>query len=360
MNTKLKILYTIPNFDTAGSGKVLYDLAKSLNPEKFEISIACKNNKGLFFKEVEALDLPIYFIDPTVPLRPYYKLATRISRFKNFVKENNFDIVHSWHWSSDWTEVLGTRWGGAKFVYTKKAMTWGNIHWKIRSYLSDFIITVNEEMKNYFLYKKNQKLIPFGIDLKYYNPELFLKSKQENYFNIITVAHLVPVKNVEVIIKALHILKNPMLHLDILGDSQTEYGALLKKKVKELKLEDQISFLGKHKDIRPFISQSDLYIISSKKEGMPIALVEAMTMEVPVLGSNISGIKFVLKDFQKLLFESSNAYDLSKKIEIFLRQSEEERKTIGKELRNYCRSYFSLDNFIQEHEELYLKLVEKN
>ena len=51
--SKIKILFTIPNFDTSGSGKVVYDLAKNLDKEKFDISIACRNNKGVFFKEIE-------------------------------------------------------------------------------------------------------------------------------------------------------------------------------------------------------------------------------------------------------------------------------------------------------------------
>lgn len=360
MKSKLKILYTIPNFDTAGSGKVLYDLAKGLDHEKFEVSIACKNNKGVFFKEVEKLDLPIYFIDPTVSLRPYYNLFSRISKFKKFVKENEFDIVHSWHWSSDWTEVIGARRGGAKFVFTKKAMTWGNKHWKIRSFLSNFIVTLNEEMKNYFPYKRNQKLIPLGVDTNYYKPILNTNNSEREFFKIITVANLVPVKDIEVIIKALHIINNPKIKLDILGDDSTEYGNLLKTMVIDLQLQGQVSFLGKHTDVRTFLSQADLYIISSKKEGMPMALVEAMTMEVPVFGSNISGINFVLKDFQELLFETSNADVLSEKIQDFFRKTVEERKTTGKELRTYCLSNFSLKKFIHEHEDLYLKLVEKN
>jgi glycosyltransferase involved in cell wall biosynthesis len=91
-----------------------------------------------------------------------------------------------------------------------------------------------------------------------------------------------------------------------------------------------------------------------------MALVEAMTMEIPVFGSNISGINFVLKDFKNLLFETSNANDLSEKIKDFYSKSKEERRAIGKELRAYCLSNFSLKKFIHEHEVLYLKLVEKN
>ena len=350
---KLKILYTIPNFDTAGSGKVLYDLAKGLDKEHFEVSIACKHNKGVFFNEVATLGIPIHIIDTTVSLKPYYSLVFRLNPFKTFIKKHKFDIVHSWHWSSNWTEVLATRLSGAKFVYTKKAMTWGNVHWKIKSYLSNFIITVNEEMRNYFPSKKNQKLIPFGIDTNYYRPKPYPKNTSEHVFKIITVANLVPVKGIEVLIKAINLLINKDIHLDILGDDIGDYANKLKQLVIDLNLEKQVTFSGKHSDIRPFLSRADLYIIPSKKEGMPMALVEAMAMEIPVLGSDISGINFVLKEFPQFMFEVSNIKMLSDKIKMFYKRSEAERQQVGRQLRNYCIKHFSMDMFIIEHEKLY-------
>jgi glycosyltransferase involved in cell wall biosynthesis len=356
---KIKILYTIPNFDTAGSGKVLYDLAKGLDKQKFAVVIACSNDKGLFFEEVKALGLPIFIRPITKPLKPYYSLLFRLRENIKFIKTNNIDIVHSWHWSSDWTEVLAARLGGAKFVYTKKAMTWGNIHWKIKSYFSNFIITINEEMKNYFPNKKAQKLIPLGLDTNYYNPELFQKN-QNNVFKIITVANLVPVKGIEVLIKAIHAVSNKDIHLEILGDDRADYASELKKMVLDLGLQNQITFLGKHNDVRPFLAQADLYVIPTlnegRKEGMPMALVEAMCMAIPVLGSNISGINFVLKDFPKLLFEAKNEKELSEKINILYAKSKVEREVVGKTLRAYCVNNFSYEKFIAEHEKLYLSL----
>ena len=106
---KIKVLYTIPNFYTAGSGKVLYDLANGLDSKCFDVSIVCKHDKGPFFEQVKALGFPIYLMDSTVSLRPYRTLFFRIKPFKDFIKTHQFDIVHSWHWSSDWTEVLATR-----------------------------------------------------------------------------------------------------------------------------------------------------------------------------------------------------------------------------------------------------------
>lgn len=354
---KIKILYTIPNFDTAGSGKVLYDLAKGLDTEKFEVDIACKNNKGAFFKEVEALGLPIHIIDMTVAPRPYFNLLFRVKPFRSFVKQNRFDLVHSWHWSSDWTEVLAARLGGSKYVYTKKAMTWGNLHWKIRSYLSNFIITINTEMSNYFPYKKQQKLIPLGLDTEYYNPDLFAKKEERAIFKIITVANLVPVKGIEVLIRAIQFLNNSNIHLEILGDDMGFYADSLKQQVKDFGLENQISFLGKHTDVRPFLAQADLYVIPSKKEGMPMALVEAMTMGVSVLGSDISGINFVLKDFPELLFEASNSKELTEKILSFYSKTQSERQELGQKLRDYCVGHFSMEKFIKAHEKLYAQLV---
>ncbi len=101
---KINVLYTIPNFDTAGSGKVVYDLVKYLDKSKFEVTIVCSNSKGDFFKEVESLGVPIHIIEFTKPYRPYFSLLKRIRFYKSFIKENQFSIVHSWHWSSDWTE----------------------------------------------------------------------------------------------------------------------------------------------------------------------------------------------------------------------------------------------------------------
>lgn len=363
--SKTKILYTIPNFDTAGSGKVVYDLVKGLDRDKLEVEVACSSNRGVFFKEIESLGIPIHIFETTTSYRPFSTLFSRIKAIKHFLKNNEYDIVHSWHWSSDWTEALAARWAGAKWIYTKKAMSWGNKHWKIRSFLANFIITINDEMRDYFPNKKNQKLIPLGIDTNYYNPELFKKDAiQNDTFNIITVANLVPVKGVEVLIKAIKYLNNPTIKLTVLGDNANEYGSYLTTLCEELNLERQMLFLGKKPDVRPYITASDIYVIPTlnegRREGMPMALVEAMCLGVPVLGSNISGINFVLKDFKNLLFEAGNEIELSEKILRVKKLSEQERIKVGNKLREYVLENFNYEKFIEAHQKLYNELIKSN
>ncbi|WP_047547848.1 glycosyltransferase [Psychroserpens sp. Hel_I_66] len=359
MSKKVHILYTIPNFDTAGSGKVVFDLANQLDKDRFKVSIACNHERGRLYEEVKALGLNVHIIQFTVPLRPYYSLLARLQPFKVFLREQHIDIVHSWHYSSDWTEALACKLVRIPFVYTKKAMGWGNKHWKIRSYLSTFIITVNAQMRSFFPNKKHQELIPFGLDTSYYNRKSFNIVKDTGTFKLITVANLVAVKNIEYLLKALYPLKHLPIHLDIVGDMQNNYVDELKRIVKNLGLNSKVSFLGKFSDVRLLLAQSDLYIIPSKKEGMPLALLEAMAMQLPVLGSNIPGIAYVLQEFPDLLFSLSDVNDLSTKIEEIYNLLEKDKEALGFNLREYCIKHFSIEIFIKKHEDLYLKLVKQ-
>ncbi|WP_052172361.1 glycosyltransferase family 4 protein [Psychroserpens jangbogonensis] len=358
---KIKILLTIPNFDTAGSGKVVYDLVNGLDKTKFDVEIACAHNKGNFFETVEALGLPIHIFETKTAYRPYYSLLFRVLPISKFYKKNNYDIIHSWQWSNDWTEAIAARLAGKKWIYTKKAMGF-NKHWKIKSYLAHFIITINNEMKKYFPNKKSQKLIPLGIDTDYYNAAQFEKNKSE-FFEVITVANLVPVKGVEVLIRAIHHLSDRKIKLNILGDNDNDYGKSVQELCRELDMLDQVVFHGKQLDVRPYIAKSDLYVIPTldqgRKEGMPMALVEAMSMGIPILGSNITGINYVLKGFDELLFQAGDFQALANKLRLTRNLKKEERDEIGSALQTYCVNHFAMSTFIKAHEDLYTELIIK-
>jgi len=363
MSKKLNILFTIPNFETAGSGRVVYDLVNGLDKKKFNVSICCNHDRGAFFKEVEALGVPIFIRETKVSYRPYYNLIGRLGPIIQFFKKEQFDVIHSWDWSSDWTEVAAARRAGAKWLYTKKAMSWGNKHWKIRSWLAHFIITINDEMRSFFPRKTNQDLIPLGIDTTYYSPQHFAEKPTDSIFRMVTVANLVPIKGIEVLLEAVALMKDSNAHLQIVGDQTGDYGELLIAQCKMLSIEKQVEFVGKVSDVRPYIVGAHVYVIptldAGRKEGMPMALVEAMCMAIPVLGSNISGINYVLKDFKDLLFEASNVQELSDKLTTMKQLGIFDRDVLGTELREYCEAHFSMKQFVSAHEQLYTELAQR-
>ena len=361
---KIRILFTISNFNTAGSGKVVYDLVSGLDRTQFDIAIACGSDAGAFFKEVTALGVPIHIFETKTPYKPYYNLLYRVWLISKFYKKHDYDIVHSWQWSSDWTEALAARLAGIKWLYTKKAMGFASKHWHIKSKLADFIVTINDEMSAYFPNKKQQALIPLGIDTAYYSPDAFLKpaDADSTKFHIITVANLVPVKGIEVLLRAIQLLDDSSITLTVLGDCDNAYGKRMIALCAQLDVHHQVKFLGKQLDVRPYIAAADLYVIptldAGRKEGMPMALVEAMSMGIPVLGSDITGINFVLKNFRSLLFEAGNPDGLALKIGAIKNMGPESRFKLGQDLRAYCQFHFTMDAFISAHDTLYKTLLQ--
>ena len=170
MPNKIKILFTIPNFDTAGSGKVVYDLVKGLDKNIFDPEICCFHNRGEYFKTIEKLGVKIHLFEFAKPYRPFISLPFRIFKIIRFFRKHKFDIIHSWHWSSDFTEPLAAKLAGVPFVYTKKSMGWGNKAWHWRSELSTKIIAINDDMMTQFFFKMTHKTtqIPLGIDINYF------------------------------------------------------------------------------------------------------------------------------------------------------------------------------------------------
>src|SRR5690554_7042351 len=100
----IKILFTIPNFDTAGSGKALLHVAKRLNPNIFEVHIACMHRRGGFFKTVEASGIPIHIIQYTTNMKPYVKGLASCYQISKKLKAIGPDIIHSFHYAADYSE----------------------------------------------------------------------------------------------------------------------------------------------------------------------------------------------------------------------------------------------------------------
>ncbi|TPV33846.1 glycosyltransferase [Paucihalobacter ruber] len=364
MPKKIKILFSIPNFDTAGSGKVVYDLVKGLDKEQFEPHIVCTHNKGAFFKQVESLGVPVHIFQFYTPYKPYISLPFRLLKIVNFFKKHQFDIIHSWHWSSDITEPLAAKLAGIPFVYTKKAMGWGNKVWLWRSKLSTCVITINHSMQEQFF--KNTKVktqyLPLGVDTShfqvhekaYVSPEGITATS--NDFVIVSVANLVPVKGIEVLLEAVSHLNNPRIKTFIVGDDQSAYAQDLKKRYTHL---NHLHFTGKQRDVRPYLALADVCVISTlqKGEGLPIAPLEAMASGNIVIGSEVPGVIDLLSNFQEQLFPAGDAQDLAKKITAVMAMDGTQRKDLAMAMRKEVEQRFTLQQMLEGHEGVYARLA---
>ncbi|OIQ36310.1 MAG: glycosyltransferase [Bacteroidetes bacterium MedPE-SWsnd-G1] len=365
MHQKIKILYTIPNFDSAGSGKVVYDMVKFIDKDRFEPHIACFHNQGSLFKKVKELGVPIHIFPFAISYRPFLSFPIRILKLIVFFKKHNFDLIHSWHWSSDFSEPLAAKLSRTSYVYTKKAMSWGNKAWKLRSKLSTKVIYINKDMGTDFFHNMKNKAvyIPLGVDITYFNPQIKVDEPVEYQgittkdFIIVSVANLVPVKGIEVLLESIQEFNNLNIKVFIVGHNDSEYGDYLKSTFKE----NNIYFVGKQLDVRPYLAKADLFVIPTKnegrKEGMPIAPMEAMAMGKIVVGSNISGIKDILNPFPECLFEPNSVDSLMERIQYIMQFSREAKLELQKRMKKEIESNYTLDQFVTNQQEVYFKMM---
>lgn len=366
MTKKIRVLYTIPNFHTAGSGRSVYDLVDRIDKTIFEPEICCFHDKGAFYKEVEKLGVPIHIFGFTTNYRPRLTFIFRVLKIMRFFKKNRFDVIHSWHWSSDISEPLAARLAGIPYVYTKKAMGWGNRFWDWKSKLSTKVIAVNEDMVSLYFSNMLNKIekFPLAIDTNRYqympkSEELMQQLGISTFdFVIVSVANLVPVKGIETLLEAINNLNDGRIKTLIVGDDNNEYGQELKIQYENNK---SIMFIGKQLDVKPYLALADLFVIPTKdegrKEGIPNAPLEAMAMERIVLGSNISGIYDILNPFPDCMFKADDVNSLSKKIETVMNMPVAEKKELSKAMRQRVVDVFSIEDFLKNHQSLYLQLT---
>ncbi len=358
---KIKILYTIPNFDTAGSGKVVHDLVKNLDRTLFEPEICCFHNRGTFMSEIEKLEVKVHLFPFAINYRPFFTFPFRLVKTILFFRKHRFDIIHSWHWSSDFSEPLAARLAGIPYIYTKKAMGWGNKAWRWRSNLSTKIITINSDMKSFFTNKLAEKRveIPLGVDTNYYTPQFYQNgaslegvTTDKNDFIILSVVNLIPVKGIEILISAISEMDHPNIKLFIVGNNTGTYAQGLMRMANG---NPSIRFLGKKADVRPYHAIADLFVIPTLAmgEGLPVAPLEAMASGKIVIGSNVSGVKDILKPFPMCLFEPGNVDSLKECIIKIKEMSAEDRVKLAQQMRTHVEKEFSLERFITLHSHLY-------
>lgn len=110
----IRILFTIPNFITAGSGQLLLDIAERLNPDRFEPHICVLRTGGKLENRIQQLGIPLHEIAFTTAPRPLTDLPLRVIRQAKAFRPYRFDLWHSFHYADDYTEPLIARAAGAK------------------------------------------------------------------------------------------------------------------------------------------------------------------------------------------------------------------------------------------------------
>lgn len=371
MRDKIRILYTIPNFDTAGSGIALMKLITGLDKGVFDISIAVNHTRGEFFNNVVARSgIPVYVLKVSASQGDHIRGFINALKVAKFYRKHKFDIVYSYGYSSDFWEGVAARLSGAKWIWVKKNLNWAgstNKYWRLRTFFANRVSVENKYMLSHFFNNAPKVMFnPISIDTEEFYPrekntELL---KQLNLSAddkiILSLANMVRCKSVETLINAIDILKSKGVadfKCLIMGGGDPEYIAELKALVDTLGLNDLTVFIGRSYETHKYYSIADLFVINSLSEAGPATVLESMASGVITLGTKVGGMLDRLADFPDQLCTPGDARELSEKIDKYLHLPAEEKDSISNRQVEVVRNQFSLADEVKRHTKLYQDLM---
>ncbi|MCH1624722.1 N-acetyl-alpha-D-glucosaminyl L-malate synthase BshA [Fredinandcohnia quinoae] len=176
---------------------------------------------------------------------------------------------------------------------------------------------------------------------------------------VIHVSNFRQVKRVRDVVKAFHLIhKEIPSKLLLVGDGPEL--TVVCKMVNDLKLEDDVLFLGKQENVEELYSISDLKLLLSEKESFGLVLLEAMACGVPAVGTNIGGIPEVINDgYNGYLCEIGDYEEVASK-SIQLLKNENLHKEISSNAVMSVEGKFNSKKIVNEYEDLYFSILNKD
>ncbi len=345
---------TLSKFNELGTIDRELAFLKRLVKEKYKISLFswAKGEDKKFVKKIN----PIKLVENKKKIRSRLWVIPELIRLMR--KNKNSILLTNQTFGSEWALIASkltkttmiARSGFPLSLHTKKL--YGKfsliyIYFKFVEFFvfkfAEKIITTSEHQYRYISKKrkKNIFLLPNYVDIEKFDTTR--KYKNNNKLTLVFTGRLTKQKNLEFLLKSIKNIKN--IKLKIVGEG--ELRMQLENYVNENSL--PVEFLGQKKNIelKNIYRTADIFIFPSIYEGNPKAMLEAMASRLPVIASNVIGIKQIIIDnVNGFLFNENNSIDLSGKIEKL--RSSRERRRIGNNAFEYIKKNHNLKIYLMK------------
>jgi glycosyltransferase involved in cell wall biosynthesis len=308
----IKILYIL-EATSGGTQKHVIDLAKKIDKSEFQIDIVYSTNRNKnFVQECNGIFNNMYGLPITRSGSP--SDIVNILKIRKIIKENNYNIVHCHSTKAGFVGRLATFLSRhPNVIYSPHGFMFCDTRIKMRrllylnlekylGYLTNKLVTVSGSERDLALQHnivpKNKIVTLYNSidpsdfdDFNYVNKVPYKLLENNSEIILGTVGRLYYQKDPITLIKSFKIIndKFPNTRLVIVGDGPLE--GKCRQLINELNLEDRIELAGYQNNSKAYYKTFDIFLLSSHYEGLPYALLEAMIMGIPCVGTDVVGIK---------------------------------------------------------------------
>jgi len=370
---KINLLFVLIQLNPGGSEKIVLELARNLDRSKFNIHLAFFLN-GPLERNFKEICQGVF----RIPKKNGFDLFAML-KLSKIIQNNHIDVINAHHYMPFVYSYLGTKvLHKKKLIYTEHSvpeveLVLGGKHKHLFSLMlrnTDGVVGVSKEIaetlkKSFPRYSERIQSIVNGLDV-----DRFAISVDRNklrskwgilpvHFVIGNIANFRNVKNHACLIRAFSRLSNiyPYIRLVLAGKGYPEDKENSEEEVRYLiekfNLQDRVILTGFQEDIPNILHIFDVFCLPSFSEGLPGSILEAMAASVPVVGSNVRGIKEVIDHGNTgLLFRTDDDKGLADLMEKLIKDLKL-RNRLSKNGFSFVTKYHSLDKWILKYEELF-------
>lgn len=354
---KKKIFLFIPTIGNGGAEKMVIDLAAGIDKTKYDVVLFSLYGKEkadigrIRYAKSSGVDVQYLGKKSGFDIRLLLKMAYIIMREKP-------DILHSHIESFQYVVLLG-RVFNLRHIHTMHSIG-GNEPAIYRFLLKHayknrqfFMVALSKSIHEILVQRfphLNNRIITIynGVDKEHFASQ---KSEQnKELLEFICVANLTPVKNHQMLIQSFSEAKQRGIkaHLSLVGDGPNR--KILEKMINDLNMNQYITLFGNVEDPSVLLKKSDVFVLASHFEGMPLSVAEAMSAGLPIIAPNVGGLPEMIQE-NGILFCPDNQKELTEAI-LTIAQTPEAWKNYH-DVSIVRSAAFDKKVMVEKYEELY-------
>lgn len=382
MSNEIRIFNIIEDGRYAGPQKRILNVAKRLNKNSFNTTVVLPLSfeLSLFKNKLAAEGVEYYEARLTTPHKGLLNIVKYLIRLPIEVMEIRRALVGNevrvLHCSGGLWQVKGPlagRLSKAKVVWhlndtsmPKVVRIMGRF---IARFCANHIVFAGKSVENYYCDiipdSMERSIIPAPVDTCYYKNESTMKRPrfENGSVKILTVGHVNPVKNYELMVLAARELDDNGVDFEwtIVGEvfnTQYEYKAKLLDQIKLYNLESRVVFKEGISDPKRLLSTTDIYVCCSRAEASPTSVWEAMSMGVPVVSTSVGDVPvYISNNINGFVVDVGDHISMANGISILSRDSKLCEEYASRSI-DVVRENMDIQVVARLHEELYERLLE--
>lgn len=366
------VALVIPTLDRfAGAERQVMLLASGLRRRGWEVSVVALAGQG-GSSAAELRTAGVAFLG--IGMRKGLADPRGWLRFILWLRRARPDVVHA-HlaraaWLVRWSRLFAAVPVVIDTLHSASTGTLGRrLGYRFSRWLPDKVTAVSPSVADSHLSArmvsgKNLIALHNGVDLDEWRPDEHVRATVrremglDDQFLWVAVGHLEMVKDYPTLLKAMAALSRST-RLVIAGSGPLL--ANLSCLSSHLGLSGRVRFLGFDSNVKRWLQAADGFVLASRWEGLPMALLEASACGLPTVATDVPGVREVIEDGETgLLVPAMDIPALAWAMTTIMQTPPEERRVIGARARRNVAERFGLDSALDQWEELYGSLLMKN